>query len=236
MCPPQLMQRLTSLKAECASRKKPGFSFFLCCQSCLPFHPLLTLSGIRPHSQKHCPSQVAQTHGRFGPCHSRPLCSVCIVLTGQEWALTAIQPAKGDRYETKQQSFPQHRWDKSLWESNTATAAATYTGEVGIEALQILQCCKTSEAAKVCLKPLFNVPARWDTARVCKEDGSKAIGRILRYPLFNKLSQSAWLYLMTHFWRDMVWWNAWRLLAVFLCPWMPFGCWMSGCWNLKGGF
>lgn len=41
--------------------------------------------------------------------------------------------------------------DTSVWEKNTTAAVGTYTGEVGIEGLQILQGCEAREAAEVCL-------------------------------------------------------------------------------------
>lgn len=50
------------------------------------------------------------------------------------------------------------------------------------------------------------------------------------------MSLSVCLYLRSHFLRGMVWPSVWRLFAVFFSPWIAFGRWIPGCWNLRKHF
>lgn len=88
-----------------------------------------------------------------------------------------LESEKRNHFDTSKQRLEKNRGKTSSFRKKTsATAVATYAGEVGVEGQQILQCRKFGKAAKVCLQPLCTTGVQGDTARICKED--RAISRV----------------------------------------------------------
>lgn len=160
------------LKVSNCLRFPSGAYPSICCQLCQEFlHIFNSITILKLVKDKVDLVRVIEC--------PRSQYQLCHLSRSEDWQGFGLKRRTSTRYQ-KAAIAKNCRKDASVREvKHTTTSLSTHTGEVGIEAFQICQCCESRENTKVCPHPLCTTIAGWHTARICKEDRNKDTGGML---------------------------------------------------------